>query len=122
MLTAKERFKRRQLRVRKKVFGTSTVPRVCLKKSLRYLYAQAIDDTTSRTLVSATTLSKEFEDPSQPSKSRKNIAFAIKLGESFGKKLLAANIKKIVFDRRGYKYHGVVKAFADQLRKVGVEF
>ncbi|MDI6757041.1 MAG: 50S ribosomal protein L18 [Endomicrobiia bacterium] len=118
MSIAKSRMERRIKRARKKIFGTQERPRLALKKSLKYLYAQAVDDTAGLSVGLFTTASSDFKDL----KSHKNIAAAVMLGEYAGRKLAEKNIKKIVFDRRGRRYHGVVKSFAESLRKSGVEF
>lgn len=98
-------IKTRKIRIRAKISGTSTRPRVAVFSSNRNLYLQAIDDAKALTLASASTL-----------KGEKAIAVAL------AKKLEALKIKKIVFDRSGYQYHGKVKAIAEELRKAGLEF
>ena len=89
-------------------------------RSLKHLYAVMIDDTQGKTILSASTLSKEFRDDLKTIKNPKELAG--KLGEAFGKKAIEKNIKKVIFDRNGYLYHGVVKALADGARKAGLEF
>lgn len=117
----KKRFalKRRHMRIRKKVFGTSEKPRLSVFRSMNHIMAQLIDDVNQKTLFSFSTLEKEF---SQHCKATGNVEAANKLGEVFGPKILAKGIKKVVFDRGGYLYHGRIKALADSLRKAGVEF
>jgi large subunit ribosomal protein L18 len=110
--------KRRQLRVRKKIFGTPERPRLCIYRSLKHFYAQAIDDTTGQTLCALSTLSKELKAP----ENKGNTKAAEILGEAFAKLALQKGIKKVVFDRRHYKFHGRVKAFADAARKGGLVF
>jgi len=118
MLTAKDKFLRRQKRVRNKIFGTASIPRLSVKKSSRYLYSTVVDDTRGVSLFGATSASKEFKEQT----SKKNCAAAERFGAFVGQKLMEKGIKKIVFDRRGYKYHGVLKRFAEALRKSGVVF
>ncbi len=101
-------------RIRKNLAGTKKVPRVTVYKSLTNLYAQAIDDDKRVTLASLST--KKYKEYSG------NIKSATKLGTQFGKLLVKKNIKKVVFDRSGYIYHGRIKAFADAVRKEGVKF
>jgi large subunit ribosomal protein L18 len=113
-----DRRKLRHARVRKKVFGTPDRPRLCVYKSLKYIYAQIIDDTKGHTLVSATSLEKEFSDL----KSRDTIAAAKRVGEVIAKRALEKGIKRVVFDRSGYLYHGRVAALADAARAAGLEF
>ena len=110
---------RRHKRVRKKIFGTPERPRLCVFRSLRHIYAQIIDDTVGRTLVAASTLSPELRGKL---KTGGNIEAARYVGELIAKKALEKGIKKVVFDRGGYKYHGRVKALAEAARKGGLEF
>ena len=104
---------RRKQRIRAKISGSASLPRVSVFKSNRYLSVQAIDDVTSTTLCAAN--SKSI------SKSA-NKEGATALGEAFAATLKAANIKKIVFDRNGYQYHGVIAAFGDSLRANEIKF
>lgn len=112
----REKKERRQKRVRAKVKGTSGCPRLCVFRSLKYTYAQIIDDQKGKTLVSAKT--QEIKKK----KNGKKIDLAFKVGELIGQKALKAGIKKVVFDRAGYKYHGRVKAIAEGVRKSGLNF
>lgn len=98
----------------------ATRPRLSVYRSLNYLYAQVIDDNEGKTLVSATTLSKEFEGKLKGS--GKSIASAELLGEAIAKKALDAGIKEVMFDRGGRIYHGRIKALADAARKAGLKF
>jgi large subunit ribosomal protein L18 len=82
------------------------------------MYAQVVDDTKGHTLVSASTLDKEFKVEWH----RGNVASARRVGELIGAKALEKGIKKLVFDRSGYIYHGAVKALADAARATGLEF
>ncbi|BDG45563.1 MULTISPECIES: 50S ribosomal protein L18 [Parageobacillus] len=109
--------KRRHARVRKKIFGTAERPRLNVFRSNKHIYAQIIDDMKAVTLVSASTLDKEFD-----LESTGNIEAAKKVGELVAKRALAKGIKKVVFDRGGYLYHGRVKALADAAREAGLEF
>ncbi len=118
-----EEKKRKRLRIkkriRKKIFGTAERPRLTVYKSNRYLYVQAVDDEEGRTIAFATTLTEDFREFGY---NRKNLKAAEKLGEKIGKMLLEKGIKKVVFDRNGYPYHGRVKAVADGARRAGLEF
>ncbi|AEH46206.1 50S ribosomal protein L18 [Parageobacillus thermoglucosidasius] len=109
--------KRRHARVRKKIFGTAERPRLNVFRSNKHIYAQIIDDMKAVTLVSASTLDKEFDLASTG-----NIEAAKKVGELVAKRALEKGIKKVVFDRGGYLYHGRVKALADAAREAGLEF
>jgi len=106
---------KRKRRVRGRISGTAAKPRVTIYKSNRYIIAQAIDDVNGHTLVFLNTAHLEEKLPS-------NIEGAKKAGALFAEKLKNANIETIAFDRNGYKYHGVVAAFADTLRDNGIKF
>ncbi|MFH1624882.1 MAG: 50S ribosomal protein L18 [Pseudomonadota bacterium] len=110
---------RRKKRIRKKIMGTSERPRLCVFRSAKHIYAQVIDDTTGETLASASTLTKEIKDGL---KSSGNTEAAKKVGALIAKNALDRNIKKVVFDRNGYLYHGRVKAMALLAREKGLEF
>lgn len=115
----KEAKKRRHERIRKKVVGTSARPRLSVYRSLNHMHAQIIDDTKGHTIISASSLGKEFKDK----KSHKgNIETAKQIGELIAKRALEKGVKKVVFDRGGYLYHGRVKALAEAAREAGLEF
>lgn len=114
-----ERRKIRHIRIRKRIKGTSERPRVSFYRSLKHIYLQAIDDTKGHTLLSLSTLSKEIRDEIK-GKTRKEIHALI--GKRFGEMLVEKGIKKIVFDRGGFKYHGNLKILCDEMRNAGVEF
>ena len=118
-LTPRERRIRRHKRVRKKIFGTAERPRLSVFKSLRHIYVQAIDDERGHTLAAASTLDPEIRD-SLNGKTKTEKAFIV--GELIAKRCLEKGIKKVVFDRGGFKYHGRVKALAEGARKGGLEF
>lgn len=118
-LIGQERREKRHERIRKLIFGTSERPRLSVYRSGRHLYAQAIDDYQAKTLFAFSTLSGKFRknfSKGKPAEAAK------KLGQLFGPDLVAKGIRKIVFDRGGYKYHGRVRALAEGLRETGVEF
>lgn len=110
---------RRHRRLRKKISGTAERPRLSVRRSLNHIYAQIIDDTKGHTIVSASTLDKEFKDEKGH---RGNVAMAKKVGQLLASRALRAGIKNIVFDRGGYKYHGCIKALAEAAREGGLEF
>ncbi len=112
-----ERKERRKKRVRSKIFGLPNRPRVSFFKSNKYIYAQAIDDINGVTIASVSSISKELDK-----KLGDTVEDAKVLGAMLAKKLLEKKINKIVFDRNFYKYHGVVKSFADAMRENGIEF
>ncbi len=106
----------RKIHIRKTLSGTTERPRMTITRSNKNLSVQVINDDEGKTLASISTLEKEFATL------KPNIEGAAKLGEAFGARLKDKNITKVVFDRNGYLYHGVVKAFADGARKAGIEF
>jgi large subunit ribosomal protein L18 len=110
---------KRHKTLRLRIFGTEDKPRLVVHRSLRNLHAQIIDDTKKQTLISLSTVDKEIK---QNCVSAGNIKAAAYLGEVFSGKAKAKGITKIVFDRAGYLYHGRIKAFAEALRKGGLEF
>ena len=107
--------KRRHARVRAKVSGTSTCPRLNVFRSNSHIFAQIIDDTNGTTLVSSSSLALKLESSS-------NIEAAGKVGTDIAKKALEKNITSVVFDRGGYVYHGRVKALAEAARAEGLKF
>jgi len=110
---------RRKKHVRKKVFGTSEAPRVTVSRSINNLYAQAVNDDLSVTILGLGTLNKEIKNEKS---SGGNVIAATDLGKKFAEKAKEKGISKIVFDRNGYKFHGRVKAFAEALREGGLKF
>ena len=107
-------------RIQKKIRGTAQRPRLTVYRSLHHLYAQLIDDSQDKTIAAASTVSKELRDELKNVKGRKEIAKRV--GVTVAKKALEQNIKKVVFDRNGYLYHGIVKSLADGAREAGLEF
>ncbi|EDP74969.1 50S ribosomal protein L18 [Hydrogenivirga sp. 128-5-R1-1] len=120
-LSRREKRIRRHKRIRKKVFGTPERPRLAVYRSLHHFYAQLIDDTTGNTLVYASTLDPEYEKLAG-GRGGKSIEAAQRVAEVLVKKALEKGIKKVVFDRGGFIYHGKIKAFADKCRELGLEF
>lgn len=105
-------------RIRKKISGTTEVPRLCVYKSLNHIYAQIIDDENGVTLTAASTLEKEAQELG----SKTNIEAAKKVGAMIASKAKEKGITSVVFDRNGYKYHGRVAALAEAARENGLEF
>jgi large subunit ribosomal protein L18 len=102
-------------RIREKMAGTAERPRLNVYRSLNHIYAQVIDDQKGETLVSASTLQAK-------AKTGGNVAAAKEIGKSIAEQAVAKGIKRVVFDRGGYLYHGRVKALADAAREAGLEF
>lgn len=122
MITKEDRNearKRRHLRVRKKLAGTSARPRLNVFRSNKHIYAQVIDDTLGTTLVSASTLDKEIRDSITNGGS---VEAARKVGELVAKRALEKGLTAVVFDRGGYLYHGRVQALAEAAREAGLQF
>ena len=116
---AKERVAARgriRERIRGKVRGTSERPRLAVFRSLKSIYAQVIDDSTGRTIVSASSLEKDAGAKGA------NAAAAKAVGELIAKKAKDKGVTRVVFDRGGYQYHGNIKALADAARENGLEF
>ncbi len=107
---------KRKVHIRKRVFGTADRPRMTVTRSNSNLFVQVVDDDTGSTLAAVSTLEKDL------SALKANIAAGTKVGEEIGKRLKEKSISKVVFDRNGYLYHGVVKAIADGARSAGIEF
>ena len=107
----------RHKRVRKDVHGTNAVPRLNVFRSNSNIFAQIIDDEEGKTLVAASSLDKDLK-----LKNGSNVEAASKVGEKIAKLAVKANIKKVVFDRGGYLYHGRVEALANAARENGLEF
>ena len=118
-LTRRERIRKRHMRVRKKIFGTPERPRLAVYKSLKHIYAQIIDDTKGVTLVAASTLDKEIR-PRMPELTKTQEAYEV--GKLIAKRALEKGIKKVVFDRGGFIYHGRIKALAEVQGKVDLNF
>lgn len=109
----KKRLRRRK-GIRKKIFGVKEKPRLSVFRSSKNIYCQIIDDTTGRTLASASTLTKDIKDKLPYGG---NTKAAELVGQKIAEEASKLGITKIVFDRGGYKYHGRVKALADSARK-----
>ena len=112
------RIKRHE-RVRKNVFGTPEMPRLCVFRSSKNIYAQVIDDVNGKTLAAASSLDKEIKEQAAYGG---NKAAAKLVGELVGKRAKEAGIETVTFDRGGYLYHGRVKELADGARAAGLDF
>jgi len=111
--------KRRHSRVRAKISGIDSRPRLCVFRSFHHIYAQVIDDAKGNTLASASTLEPEIKAEAQ---GKAKTGRAELVGSLVAKRALSKGIKQVVFDRGGYKYHGRVKALAEAARQAGLEF
>ena len=108
---------RRHLRVRKKVSGTTARPRMVVTRSARHITVQVVDDTASRTLVSASSLDSDIRTSTGDKKAK-----AAAVGKLVAERAGSAGIHKVVFDRGGNRYHGRIAALADAAREAGLEF
>jgi large subunit ribosomal protein L18 len=116
MLEKQQKKYRRHRRIRAKVKGTQERPRLSVFRSNQHIYVQLIDDSQAQTLVSCSDLKVKEK------KGLTKMEIAKEVGKSIAKKALEKKIKKVVFDRGGYKYHGRVKAVAEGAREGGLEF
>jgi len=115
----KELRLKRHRRLRQKMSGTGDKPRLSVFRSNRYMYAQIIDDTVHTTIVSASTLESDLKNKY---KGKVNKDAASIIGAVIAERAIKSNVKHVVFDRGGYKYHGRVKSLADAARKGGLLF
>lgn len=114
-----EARRRRHERVRRKVVGTAERPRLSVFRSLQHVYVQVIDDTSGRTLVSASTLDTKLREDIDKLDVHEQ---AKAVGRAVAERAKAVGIEQVVFDRGGYPYHGRVKAVADGSREAGLSF
>ena len=110
---------RRHIRVRAKVKGTASRPRLCVFRSLNHIYAQVIDDTQGHTLVSASTIDPEIGSMKA---GKAKTPESTLVGSLIAKRALQKGINQVTFDRGGYRYHGRVKALAEAARQEGLKF
>lgn len=111
--------RRKHLRVRKTVSGTTERPRLCVYRSNSHIYAQVIDDTTGNTLAAASSLDKDVKSQVQ---NGGNIEAAKEVGKLIAQRAQDKKITEVVFDRGGYIYHGRVAALAEAAREAGLQF
>lgn len=114
----KARLKRKQ-RIRKKLTGTAERPRLSVFRSAKHIYAQIIDDTNGQTLVAASSNEKTVKGQAEFDS---KVAKANHIGKLVGQRAVEKGIRKVVFDRGGFLYHGRVKAISDGAREAGLEF
>jgi len=110
---------KRKKRIRKKIHGTPQRPRLSVFRSSRHIYAQIIDDTAGRTLAAASTVDQQAKDAP---KFKDKVAAANFVGKLVCERALNQGIKKVVFDRNGFLYHGRVKSLSEGARKAGLVF
>lgn len=115
----KVRRTRRQLRIRKRVRGSATKPRLTVTRSLQHIYAQLIDDDTGVTVCQASTMDRQLRTAVNAGG---NKVAATTIGKALAERARAKGIESICFDRNGYRFHGRVKALADAAREGGLKF
>ena len=115
--TSKQRHRKRHRRVRLRIHGTPDRPRLNVFRSLNHIYAQVIDDTVGHTLAAASSLEPEVRNAAGTKTEKARM-----VGELIGRRALERGVRRVVFDRGGYKYHGRVKALAEGARQAGLEF
>jgi large subunit ribosomal protein L18 len=122
MITKKKVEHRQRLKrhIRLRIAGTAERPRLTVFRSLKHVYAQLVDDSSGKTLLSVSDVSKELKEQFRELKGQ--MARAQQVGKLAAQKAKEKNITQVVFDRNGYLYHGVVKAMADGAREGGLKF
>ena len=120
--TKHDRRRRIQLRQRKRIAGTGERPRLSVFRSLSHIYVQVVDDLTGQTLVSAATTEPAIKGSLANDARGGNLKGAEAIGRLIAERSIEKGIKRVVFDRSGFLYHGRVQAVADAARKAGLEF
>jgi len=120
--TKDDRRRRIQLRQRKRIMGTSARPRLSVFRSVAHIYAQVIDDLSGKTLVSASSLDPTLKAALATGERGGNVKGAEAVGTAIAARSIDKGIKRVVFDRCGFLYHGRIKAIADAAREAGLEF
>jgi large subunit ribosomal protein L18 len=120
--TKNDRRVRIQLRQRKRIAGSKERPRLSVFRSVAHIYAQVIDDLSGETLVSASTVEPSLKGTLGKGVSGDNIKGAEAIGKTIAERSIEKGIKRVVFDRSGFLYHGRIRAVADAARKAGLEF
>ncbi len=120
--TRDDRRRRIQLRQRKRIAGTSGRPRLTVFRSVAHIYAQVIDDLSGKTLVAASSVEPSVRGTFDKGVSGGNLKGAEAIGTAIAQRAIDKGIKRVVFDRAGFLYHGRVRAVADAARKAGLEF
>ena len=120
--TKKDRRLRIALRQRKRIAGTADRPRLRVSRSVSHIYAQVIDDMSGKTLVSASTVDASLKGGLAKGVAGGNVKGAEAVGKAIAERSIEKGIKRVVFDRSGFLYHGRIRAVADAARKAGLEF
>jgi large subunit ribosomal protein L18 len=120
--TKDDRRRRIQLRQRKRIAGSKERPRLSVFRSVAHIYAQVIDDMSGQTLVSASSIDTDLKGAFAKGVRGGNVKGAEAIGQAIAKRSIEKGIKRVVFDRSGFLYHGRIRAVADAARKAGLEF
>ena len=120
--TKDDRRQRIRYRIRRRVSGTVERPRLTIFRSVSHMYVQVVDDATGRTIASASTVEPGVKGALAKKASGGNVAGAKAIGKTIAERLIEKGVKRVVFDRNGFLYHGRVKAVADAAREAGLEF
>jgi large subunit ribosomal protein L18 len=120
--TKDDRRHRIQLRQRKRIAGTTERPRLSVFRSVAHIYAQVIDDMSGRTIASASSIEPGLKGAFATEVRGSNLKGAEAIGRTIAERLIEKGIKRVVFDRSGFLYHGRIRAVADAARKAGLEF
>ena len=120
--TKDDRRQRIKFRLRKRTVGNTERPRLTVFRSVAHMYVQVIDDMTGRTIASASTVEPALKGSLKKDAKGGNVAGAKVIGKTIAERLLEKGVKRVVFDRNGFLYHGRVKAVADAAREAGLEF
>ena len=120
--TTKDRRERIKYRIRKRVQGTEARPRLTIYRSVAHIYVQVVDDMSGRTIASASSVESTVKGTLGKKAKGGNVAGAQAIGKTIAQRLLEKGVKRVVFDRNGFLYHGRVKAVADAARAAGLEF
>jgi large subunit ribosomal protein L18 len=120
--TKEDRRNRIKHRIRKRVLGTEARPRLTVFRSVAHIYVQVVDDHTGQTIAAASTTEPSVKGGLASPGKGGNVAGATAIGKTIASRLLEKGVKRVVFDRNGFLYHGRVKAVADAAREAGLEF
>jgi large subunit ribosomal protein L18 len=120
--TKDDRRERIKHRIRKRVTGTEARPRLTVFRSVAHMYVQVVDDMTGRTIAAASTVEPAVKGALEKKARGGNVAGAKAIGKAIAERLIEKGVKRVVFDRNGFLYHGRVKAVADAAREAGLEF
>ena len=120
--TKEDRRDRIKFRIRKRVTGTTERPRLTVFRSVSHIYVQVVDDSAGTTLAAASSVEPALKGSLSKEATGGNVAGAKAVGKTIAERLIEKGVKKVVFDRNGFLYHGRIKAVADAAREAGLEF